>query len=31
LQGVGPVTIYGGEGSPAGVTDLTYWSGSISN
>lgn len=28
-QGVGPVTIYGPEGSPAGTLDLTYWSGNI--
>lgn len=27
----GPVQIYGPGGSPAGVTDVTYWSGSHSN
>jgi hypothetical protein len=26
-----PVQIYGAAGSPAGVTDMTYWSGSHSN
>jgi Glycosyl hydrolase family 71 len=26
-----PITIYGPEGSPAGVTDLTYWCGSVAD
>jgi hypothetical protein len=29
FQGVGPVTIYGPEGAPSGVLDMTYWGGSI--
>lgn len=29
FHGAGPVTIYGPAGIPSGISDLTYWSGSV--